>query len=236
MAALVEIQLKNGNAGRCCVYKRKGIGLHLHHIDGDNSNTVDENIAVLCVEDHDHHHRPDKYTKANHLELSREKLLEYKRSWESFVENAQSQNPSVLAVINVFGSFEHVHAAKIIFQWPNQKIEFERTFHLLEGNFEYWTDEMISEVQSIGSNVKLTIIDDPLPVEYCPCCGIDYSNTVKEALVIKSTDPTWSSKVGYVDIHKSRKYWFSYVIRYASKTPLLCVIASVPKDLPAFRF
>ena len=34
----------------------------------------------------------------------------------TFVENAQSQNPSVLAVINVFGSFEQVHAAKIIFQ------------------------------------------------------------------------------------------------------------------------
>ncbi len=182
------------NAGHCCVCKCYGVGLHLHHIDGDNSNTVDENIAVLCVEDHDRHHRPDKYTKAKHTDLDNEKLLEYKLSWEAFVKNAQSPNPTVLAVVNIFGSIEQIHAAKIIFQWPNEKIEFERNFHLLEGNFDYWTSEMFFDVQSIGENIKLTIIDEPLPIEYCPCCGTGYSNTVKEAVVIKMTDPKWDSK------------------------------------------
>src|SRR6476659_9458977 len=49
------------NASRCCVCKRSGIGLHLHHINGNPSDTVDENLAVLCVEDHDRHHRPSSY-------------------------------------------------------------------------------------------------------------------------------------------------------------------------------
>jgi hypothetical protein len=187
-------RLISKNAFRCCVCKREGIGLHLHHIDGNSSNTVDENIAVLCVEDHDHHHRPNKYTKAKHLELSAEKLLEYKNSWEKFIKNASSNNPSVIAVINVYGNFEQLHAARIVFQWPNEKIEFERTFHLLEGNIDYWTDEMISEVQSIGKNVKLTLIDEPLPIDYCTCCGSAYSNTVKEGFVVKATDPSWDTK------------------------------------------
>jgi hypothetical protein len=186
--------LTTKNAGRCCVCKRRGVGLHLHHIDGNHANTIDENIAVLCVEDHDQHHRPSKYTKTQHLELSAEKLLEYKNSWELFVEDATSEHPSVIAVINAFGTIEHLHAARIIFQWPNEKIEFERTFHLLEGDFDYWTDEMFAEVDSIGKNVKITLIDEPLPVDYCPCCRIAYSNIVKEGLVTKVVDPRWDTQ------------------------------------------
>jgi hypothetical protein len=181
------------NAGRCCVCKRKGVGPHLHHIDGDNSNTVDDNLAVLCVEDHDYHHRPAEYVKARHTELGENQLREYKKLWESFVIEARKESPQVIAVVNVFGDLDHIHAAKIIFQWTNEKIEFERTFHLLEGNFDYWTDEMLNEVQSIGENIKLTMINEPLPVEYCPCCGTGFSNTIKEALVLKATDPNWST-------------------------------------------
>lgn len=184
----------SANVGRCCVCKRDGVGLHLHHIDSDNTNTIDENLAVLCVEDHDQHHRPSKYTKSRHTELTKKELLEYKDSWEAFVKNAQSKTPTVLAVINMFGDLEQIHAAKILFQWPNEKIEFERVFHLLEGDFNYWTDEMIAEVQSIGKNVKLSLINESLPIEYCPCCGSGYSNTVKEAVVVKTTDPGWCSQ------------------------------------------
>jgi hypothetical protein len=182
------------NAGRCCVCKRRGVGLHLHHIDGNHSNTIDENIAVLCVEDHDQHHRPSKYTKTRHLELSTEKLLEYKKSWEIFVEDATSEYPSVIAVINVFGTIEQLHAARIIFQWPDERIEFERTFHLLEGDFDYWTNEMFAEVDSIGKHIQVALINEPLPVDYCPCCGSGYSNTIKEGVVTKMVDPRWDTQ------------------------------------------
>lgn len=182
------------NSARCCVCKRGGIGLHLHHIDGDNSNTIDENIAVLCVEDHDQHHRPSKYRKTRHLELSSEKLLEYKQSWERFVADASSENPSVIAVINVFGTVEKLHAARILFQWPDEKIEFQRTFHLLEGDIKYWVDAMFSEVECIGENIKIFLIDEPLPVNYCPCCGNAFSNVVKEGLVLKATAPNWDTE------------------------------------------
>jgi len=187
-------RLVQKNSGRCCVCKRKGIGLNLHHIDGNNANTIDENLAVLCVEDHDHHHRPNRYSKTKHLELSANEIKQKKESWEAFVCDARSENPSVIAVINAFGDENQIHAAKIIFQWPDERIEFERTFHLLEGNFDYWTDEMMSEVCSIGQNIKITLIDEPLPVEYCPCCGNGFSSTVKEGVVIRSTNPNWKTE------------------------------------------
>lgn len=38
------------NANSCCVCKRTGVGLNLHHIDGDNSNTTEENLAYLKCE------------------------------------------------------------------------------------------------------------------------------------------------------------------------------------------
>lgn len=139
----------SANANRCCVCKRDSVGLHLHHIDGNSSNTIDENLAVLCVEDHDKHHRFQEYTKARHTELSAEELLDYKASWERFVKDARCDNPTVIAVINVFGDKEQIHAAKILFQWPDEKIEFERVFHLLEGDFNYWIDEMISDPDSL---------------------------------------------------------------------------------------
>ena len=37
------------NADSCCVCKRTGVGLNIHHIDGDSSNTTEENLAVICV-------------------------------------------------------------------------------------------------------------------------------------------------------------------------------------------
>ncbi len=187
-------RLLASNLHRCCVCKRDGVGLHLHHIDGNNANTVDHNMAVLCVEDHDSHHRPNEYSKPKHLELSEDKLREYKLSWESFVQDAQSESPTVLATINFFGNEEQVHAARLIFQWPNQKIEFEKTYHLLEGSVESWVDNMIVEANKIGKNIKLGVIEGFLPIEYCGCGGGAYSHVVNEAVAIKTNAKNWDEK------------------------------------------
>ena len=72
------------------------MGLNLHHMDGDSANTVDENLAVLCVEDHDRHHHPHDYApQPKHLELGAEEILRLKNSWEAFVVEAQKSSPSV---------------------------------------------------------------------------------------------------------------------------------------------
>lgn len=181
------------NLYKCCVCKRGGVGLHLHHIDEDSSNTVDENLAVLCVQDHDLHHRPDAYDRVKHTELSGERIKEFKSSWESFVTEARQDQPKIMATVSAYGNYEHIHAAQLVMQWFDEKIEYERIFHLLEGDYEYWAEEIIREVHDFGKNIKVAIINEPLPVERCPCCGKGFSRTVKEGIAIKMTDPNWST-------------------------------------------
>jgi hypothetical protein len=167
------------------------VGFNLHHIDGNNSNTIDENLALLCVEDHDVHHRQIKYPK--HIELGPEKIKELKISWESFVKESQKGSPITIAVISLYGTMDSIHSAKIIFQWPNEKIEFERSFHLLQGPPDKWIDEMLEEVKSIGDNLAISLIDEVFPIEYCPCCSGSLSNTLKEGVVLRETSSEWKT-------------------------------------------
>lgn len=104
-------RLLQANAFQCCVCKRRSVGFHLHHIDGNSSNTVDENLAVLCVEDHDRHHRPNEYeSRANHLELDAKEILRLKNSWEAFVAEAKRPDPRVIAALSAFGTMELIHS------------------------------------------------------------------------------------------------------------------------------
>lgn len=179
---------------RCCVCKRRSIGFHFHHIDGNPSNTIDENLAVLCVEDHDRHHRPGEYEpRANHLELDANEILRLKNSWEAFVVEANQPAPRVIATLASYGTEELVHSLQLVMQWPDERIEYMRSFHLLDGDLDRLTDEVLDEVAAIGPKVKLALINQPLPVEHCPCCRIGLSRTLKPAVVTRLTDPAWAT-------------------------------------------
>jgi len=188
-------RLLKASAHRCCVCKRQGVGLHLHHIDEDSSNTVDQNLAVLCVEDHDRHHRPGAYQpRANHLELAPEQIRQYKRSWETFVVEARQRNPKVVATLAAYGTVDLIHSLKLVMQWPDERIEYEKSYHLLEGTLDKLTDAVMEEVWQIGRKVKVVIVNEPLAVEHCPCCGSGLGRTSKPAIVIRHTDPDWQAK------------------------------------------
>jgi hypothetical protein len=187
-------RLLEANASRCCVCKRGSIGFNLHHIDGNSSNTVDENLAVLCVEDHDRHHRPDEYeSPSNHLELEPEEILRLKNSWEAFVLEANQPDPKVLATLSCYGTTELIHSLQLVMQWPDERIEYKRSFHLLDGDLDRLTDEVFKELAAIGPRVKMALIDQPLPVEHCHACRTGLSRTVKPALVLRLTDPAWAT-------------------------------------------
>jgi hypothetical protein len=179
------------NASRCCVCKRPSIGSHLHHIDGDSSNTVDENLAVLCVEDHDKHHRPGEY-EPRHLELGAGEILRLKTSWEAFLAEAKMPNPKVLATLSCYGTEGLIHSLQLVMQWPDERIEYVRSFHLLDGDMDRLTDDVFKELASIGPHVKMAVINRPLPVDHCPCCGTGVSRTMKPAVVARLTDPAWA--------------------------------------------
>ncbi len=181
------------NANACCVCKQRGIGLNIHHIDGDASNTVDPNLAVLCVKDHDAHHRPGAYT-SNHIELGADRILEFKKSWEAFVEEAAKPSPKILAVLNLYGTHSQIHSMRLILQWQNQKIEFERVYHLVaSGPPEQWIDGALSELEWLGKGIKLITLSEPLDIDYCPTCSSSLSNTIDENMAKKLTEESWES-------------------------------------------
>lgn len=190
-----KMRLLEANAHRCCVCKNPNLGLHLHHIDGNSSNTVDDNLAVLCVEDHDRHHRPGQYSATvNHLDLSPTVIAEHKQSWQSFVIEARRETPTVVATLAAYGTEEYIHSLQLVMQWPDERIEYKRSFHLLDANLDRLTDEIVAEARSIGPHVKLISLSEPLSIEHCPCCGTGYSRTIKPALVTRLTDPTWQTE------------------------------------------
>lgn len=184
-------KLLSMNAGVCCVCKTRGQGVNFHHIDGDNINTVFENIAVLCVKDHDAHHRPQVYTELNHLELGAKEILEYKREWEVFVKEAQKEKPKMLAVINIYGTEESIHSMRLIFQTIESKTIVERLYHLLTGPPESWIDSAIDEVCWHGSNIPLVIVNKLLPIEYCPCCCKSLANVINSNVAKRITASNW---------------------------------------------
>ncbi len=55
------------------------------------------------------------------------------------------------------------------------------------------TDEIVADVSSISPRITVALINEPLPVEHCPCCGTGLSRTVKPAIVRKLTDPAWAT-------------------------------------------
>ncbi|MCH1981250.1 HNH endonuclease [Ruminococcus sp. OA3] len=182
------------NANSCCVCKRTGVGLNLHHIDGDSSNTTVENLAVLCVNEHDAHHRPNKYPSLNHMDLSSQRLLIYKKEWERFVQECKKDNPQILATINAFGTYDNIVGMKIIFQWLGGRIVFERSYQQLDGNLDYWTDKAIEEVSRFGEKIKIVMIDKPLKIEFCNNDKVSLSRTLDEPAARKVIADDWREK------------------------------------------
>jgi hypothetical protein len=182
------------NAHVCCVCKRRGIGVNVHHIDHNASNNDRENLAVLCVQEHDAHHRPVQYPALNHLDLSADELRRHKRDWEEFVAEAQKPEPDVLAVMNVYGSLEQIHSARLLVQWSNGQVVLERLYHLLEGPPDVWIDRLIEEVGWLGKRIKLVLVNEPLAIEYCPCCGRSLANVIDPGCAKMLTAADWPEK------------------------------------------
>lgn len=190
----IQRSLLTKNLGVCCVCKERGTGTNFHHIDGNPANNNEDNIAVLCVQEHDQHHRPNAYVKTKHLELGAHKINEYKREWEQTVEECKSDNPKIFAVVNVYGDYTNIHSVRLLVQNVDGKIIYQRIYHLLAGTPDQWTDSIVDEVVWLGKNVKLTLIDEPLQVEYCPRCSTSLPNTLDRNVAIQLTASDWKQK------------------------------------------
>ncbi len=123
------------NKDVCCVCKEYGLGLEFHHIDGNPSNTVEENLAVLCVKDHDREQRPHQYTQ--HTDLRPDQIKRYKESWEAFVEEASKPNTEVLGFAILYGEGETVSALRLTFQWKDQ-VMWDKMIYVTDSPQHSW--------------------------------------------------------------------------------------------------
>ncbi len=185
-------ELLKRNAGVCCICRERGLGINFHHIYKSLNDKL-ENIAVLCVKEHDQYHRPKKYHNPNHLELRTKEIRKKKEEWERFVKESSKKNTKVLAVLNVFGNYQNIHSMKLLFQWDD-KIIIKRIYHLLDGPMKIWIDSAFDELSWLGKDIRLIVVDKPLSVEYCPCCKTSFCNTVDSNYAKKLTASDWKKK------------------------------------------
>ncbi|OYO84347.1 hypothetical protein CG709_15240, partial [Lachnotalea glycerini] len=80
---------------------------------------------------------------------------------------------------------------KILFQWVDGKVEFERVYQLLDSPIEEWVDNAISEVIRLGKNIKIVLVDRPLPIEYCDECKNSISRTIDNNIATMVTSADW---------------------------------------------
>jgi len=72
----IRTRILMANAHSCCVCSSGGV--QIHHINGDNSDHREENLAVLCLPHHDKATSPQGLTAS----LTAEQIRTYKRNWE----------------------------------------------------------------------------------------------------------------------------------------------------------
>ena len=94
---------------------------------------------------------------------------------------------------------------RLLFQWARGRSVFARMYHLTDGRFEQWADRALREVQWLGSAIQLASIDQPLEINYCPCCQKSLAHTIDTKVATRLTAPDWSDQsAGALDLNPSQ--------------------------------
>lgn len=83
----------------CCVCQIPGKSAHIHHIDLDNSNNIEDNLVVLCLECHNEVHTKNAFGKNWTSSL----LKKYKNEWIERVKIRKSETDKIASFNSVVG-------------------------------------------------------------------------------------------------------------------------------------
>jgi hypothetical protein len=132
------------NRHACCVCQKPRV--QLHHIDGDPSNGVAENLAALCTDHHDQASMVIGLT----AKLRPQEVLQYKRSWEEHCRSdilALSRDrvryyvtlyknpPRIREAFLRLGDVEREAAVQRVIRW----LEDEQTLKMEDQGFDWQT-------------------------------------------------------------------------------------------------
>jgi hypothetical protein len=204
----------DANATVCCVCKTRGIGINIHHIDGDPENNLFANLAVLCVQDHDAHHRPYASPALQHLDLGEDRIREYKKRWEHFLQEARARPARASATLNAFGHETLIHSLCLTLQDTAGHIELERTYHILDKPLDRAIDDVFDELSWLGSSIPILLVDAPLPVEHCPGCHRGLSYVVDPPMRLQHLVSDWARASTAVVYLNPRRPSLGIVVSY----------------------
>jgi hypothetical protein len=149
----IEAEILFRNDRTCCICRNSAKRVQIHHIDGNPSNNVLENLAIVCPQHQDELHKSGGITKGIPPLL----VKKYKRSWELTVRKRRSQKSSPLSsesgVEKTLFEFE---IRKIAYELVSladgdtagieQRLEYLHAIHLHEG----YSDRILKVLSSIA--------------------------------------------------------------------------------------
>lgn len=142
----LRVLLKNKRA--CCVCHAPDKAVQLHHIDGDHSNTVEENLAVLCLTHHDQATAGlQKGQVGLGVKLTPTEVRAHKGAWEAVVTSELKASRRTVSQtkrkqIEFLFEFELTRAKNEILASRSSKVSAARFGYLTQ----YVIDEFISGI------------------------------------------------------------------------------------------
>lgn len=143
----------------CCICQKDGIGkeIWIHHIDGDNSNNVLNNLAVLCVTPHasqaDAGLIPGKVGSGK--KLTPDEVKEYKKIWERKIYEETKIKKEYLS-IQKRKELETLYAYDIN-KIKNEILSFEGRGSLIKEKFDF-LDQLVIEDFISGIKIRKLLI------------------------------------------------------------------------------
>jgi hypothetical protein len=143
----------------CCICQNDGYGkdVLVHHIDGNNSNNIESNLAVLCLI---HASQADAGLKKGKLgsgkKLKPEAVRQYKKMWERKIELGLQHRKEILPMrdkrqLELMYKFEIRKTKNLILSLKDRDKRIKEAF-------DYF-DQLVLEEFISGTNIRKVLLD-----------------------------------------------------------------------------
>jgi hypothetical protein len=159
LPASIERRILVENKHCCCICQNDGYGkdVLVHHIDGNNSNNVESNLAVLCLV---HASQADAGLTKGKLgsgkKLKPDFVRQYKKAWEKRIELGLQHRKEVLSIrdkrqLELLYKFEICKTKNLILSLKDRDPRIKEAF-------DYFDQLVIEEFVS-GVNIRAILLD-----------------------------------------------------------------------------
>jgi hypothetical protein len=159
LPSTLERSVLVSNKHCCCVCQGDGYGKEvlIHHIDGDNSNNIESNLAVLCLV---HASMADAGLTKGKLgagkKLKPDSVRQYKSIWQRKIKLEQQHRKEAISLraknqLEILYKFE-IHKTK------NFILSLKNKDKRIKESFDYF-DQLVLEEFISGINIRTILLD-----------------------------------------------------------------------------